>query len=45
MPRPVRVGLVIGVATLLAAGAIGWTLRGPAILLDLTTGAARLLCL
>jgi len=45
MPLPVRVLLVLAVAVLLAAGGIAWAARGPAILMDLTNGASRLLCL
>lgn len=44
MPRPVRIAVLSTVATLLLAGAAVWAARGPAILLDLATGTAGLLC-
>lgn len=45
MPMPVRVVLILAVGFLLLAGAMAWAERGTAILMDLTNGAARLLCL
>ncbi len=45
MPLPVRVVLILAVGFLLVAGGLAWAERGPAILMDLTNGAARLLCL
>jgi hypothetical protein len=45
MPRAVRVLLWLGLAGLLLAGGMAWLARGNAILLELSSGAARLLCL
>ncbi len=45
MPLRVRVVLWLNLGLLLFGGAAAWALRGPAILLELTTAAAGLLCL
>jgi hypothetical protein len=45
MPRVVRLLVFGGLAVLLAGGGVAWLARGPAILLDLASGASRLLCL
>lgn len=45
MPLPVRIVLASAVGFLLLAGGYAWMVRGSAILLDLSTGAARLFCL
>lgn len=44
-PAGIRVGLLMAVGLLILGGAAAWVLLGPAILLDLATGAAGLLCL
>lgn len=44
-PVGVRVGLCMVVGVLVLGGTAAWILLGPAILLDLATGAAGLLCL
>jgi hypothetical protein len=45
VPRLLRLGLLAGIGTLLLAASAVWILRGPAILLDLAAGSARLFCL
>ena len=45
MPLSIRIALIVAVGLMLAGGGVAWAIRGPAILLDLSTGAARLLCL
>jgi hypothetical protein len=45
MPLPVRIAVIVAVGLLLTGGGVAWAVRGSAILLDLSTGAARLLCL
>jgi len=44
-PRPVKVGLWVGVGLLLLGAAYLYAVRGTAILLDLSSGIAGLLCL
>lgn len=45
MLRAVRIALGIAIASLLMGGAMAWTARGAAILMELGAGAARVLCL
>jgi len=44
-PPRIRVVLWLALGLLLTGGVTAWAVRGPAILLELTTAAAGLLCL
>ncbi len=45
MPPVVRAATVLAVGALLAGGIAAWSARGSAILMDLGSGIAQVLCL
>jgi len=45
MPFVARAAVIAAILLLLAAGVMAWSARGMAILMELGTGAARVLCL
>jgi hypothetical protein len=45
MPLALRIGIITGVTALVAGAAYLMLARGPALLIDLSAAATRLLCL
>jgi hypothetical protein len=45
VPRLLHLGVLAGIGVVLLAAGTVWVVRGPAILFDLATGSAQLLCL
>ncbi len=45
MPRGLRALITAAVVVLVLGGSLAWLVQGPAILMELGTGVARILCL